>query len=366
MKSITTKAISILLTLLVILFCSLSACTDDQGAKVSPDTSPDIASPPPDDGKDAEPEIDLSKTKPCEYVREKLDAGMQVIVGCTMIEDVPMLMEVWAGEIKNKLEPEGVTVNITAAGGDMAVMINQIENFVTMGAACVITIPTDTLAIQEIAKVAMEAGVQIMTWGVEESDYTIAVRNNVVGKGRLEGEMAAAWAKMRYPDATAENPVKVAFFRDDAVTSKVAMCDATAEAVQASGTNVIVYTQNGNSATLDDAFLAAENALTYDPDIRIFVTHIYTAAVGASNYVMSQPHLDPSEFGAFGLDEDPVAVDMIDNMSANNEAILRGCSVTTDSPGVRLGNAAYEVLFDGVIAPRLYYAEVFSHSDGTY
>lgn len=305
-------------------------------------------------------------TKASDSIRARLDAGEEVIVGCVMLADVPVLMEVWAGQIIDILEPEGFTMNITSADGDMAQMISQIENFLTMGVACIITVPTDAATLNEIAKQAMAEGVQILTWGVEESDYTICCRNDSITKARMMVYMGAAWVAKFYPEVNEDNKLKVAFFRENSVVDKIASGDAAAETIEEVGIFDNVYTQIGDTSGLDDSFVAGENALTYDPEIRVFFAHQYTAAMGISNYVMSQPELNPAEYGVFSMDEDTASVDMIENLSPKNEAIFRGTTIPATSQGTKLGEVALQVIMEDITAPQLFQVDIFAHTDGTY
>ena len=294
---------------------------------------------------------ELEATKPNELVREKLDAGLDVLVACSMIADVPVLMEVYASQIEATITAEGFNWTLTHAGGDTAAMISQIENYVLMGAACVILVPPDAMSIKDACLAAHEAGTDTVIFGVEGVDYGYCIRTDTYQQGALTSEIALEWAKQNYPDLSAEHPLHAAVAYNSNVADVIIQGEAMIETLEAEGLCVVTYSDSGSLGSADWGYSFGEAAMTYDNEIRIFCAVSCSDLIGVSNYILSQPSYNPSEFGAVGCNPDTAFLTAMEELSPIGQAILRGTAQYGVDIGIGIGKTALIALFDEQPAP---------------
>ena len=73
----------------------------------------------------------------------------------------------------------------------------------------------------------------------------------------------------------------------------------------------------------DQGYTFAEEALIYNPDIRLFIGYTEGVAMGISNYICGRGDLDPSEYAAFGAGYAEAAAVMIDQAGERTELSAR-------------------------------------------
>jgi len=326
------RILAIALALLMLAsLASLAACagdtsnagSSDAGTSANTDTTNNSTTPT---GRDTSTDTESGEGNDAAVseVQRKLNAGEEVIVAfCAQgLTDSYILSE--SEWMKVEFEKLGFTYIASSSDGDVTVMNNQIENFTTMGAAGIIVNPPSTDAVMDTCKRAMEAGTCITFMGVSYPDnYDVSGASTVNWDevGRVTVDMALTWVSQAFPDA-GENEIHVAFANFSMVDFFKEMCEKMIDQLNADPRCVVTYTQD-MCIGIDDGFSFAENAMTADRDVRLFMTWQDPVSVGVSNYVMSQPDLDPALFATFTTAQGDDSITLTE-LSKTNESIYRG------------------------------------------
>ncbi|MGI5971589.1 MAG: substrate-binding domain-containing protein [Oscillospiraceae bacterium] len=331
------KPISVLIVLVLILsLCATVACSKKETPK-SPDaetpataSEEPVSKPEPDTPQPAEPEkpeIDLEKTKPNEYVFEKIEAGMTPYIGISFLNIGDEFQKMYTDGLLADMKALGFDGSIVDGRGDAIVQLEQIENFVTMKAAAIVIRVGDVDMYEDVYKRCQEQGTYMAmfaaiptTW---HPDLTAPV--DQVEQGTQVVNMTRHWLDLRYPDAEPESLHAAVFGRMDN-TENVTRYETMKEKLQEDPRVKLTFTID-SCLTLEEGFNGAQQALSYDPDIRIFLANSGTSLVGVNNYVFTQPQYDPSEFCCFGTGKDNTAMEMIE-ASKTDESIFRGIIAT--------------------------------------
>lgn len=240
---------------------------------------------------------------------------------------------------------DGYNYQYTSCENDTALQIQQIENFVTMGAELVMTCSNPVSSLKEIMLYAMDQGTMIVLIGCEpkESDGfevsgVISTDNKLVGT--LVAEMAIKWIKDTYPDANSSSPVKCASFRNAFNDDNMLRSDTIIQVLNESGVAEVVYTEDNQLFSVDEGYTSAENASTYDDEIRVFAPFSSSVAIGCNNYIISNATADLSLYAVFGSDSLAAAADLVDQ-SGDDTSVLRGI---VNSAGGSPAESAYNVI----------------------
>ena len=355
------KFLSIILTLVLIFsFAAMIACSkNDDGLNENSD-------PPVETSDDTMPsnsmdDIDLAETKPCEYVQEKLDAGIEVIVAYCP----PTLTDEFMIQIANGLTEDlgelGITVLASAPEYDSVKQIDMIENYVTMGAAAVGIIPMDANSLVDSMNAANESGTLFCFLGtIPEFEVPGACNVNVIDSANACTDMALAWVAKRYPDAT-QGSVHTAVLgqcnnTDNKKRSEQLKLRAEEEPLLTLG----YYTELSNS--IDSGYTEAEAAMLADPEIRLFLNFSTSSTVGVSNYIVAHYAGQLDEFGAFTMGNNTSLQELIDVSTENTDSICRGTILQGgDKPWSGLMDVITGLLLDGVEQPYVFYEHMWSY-----
>lgn len=355
------KKLSILLAALLIV-CLLPACTSTEETP----SAPVVSSVPSDAGDSSKTETvsiggivdvevvtaadgvtyngltmaQLDSSLPREYAAEKLPAGKDVLVAYCLNEFSGDDVTKRVNGLMSSMEALGFTVGTTDAGQDAAVEIGQIENFVTMGAAYIQCVVASIASFEDVAAYAMSSGTYIGFWGqTPKFDAAGVYAFDQKQLGNLSGYMASDWVDLTFPDA-GEGEIHAALLgneRNDDVTLRT---NSIREAFEENPKVQITFYVIERLGT-DAAYTAAEEAMTTDPDIKVFLTFAPSQAIGVSNYVSSQPQYDLSKYGVFSCTEDATLKALIGEASTGGDNICRG---TVGYDCVNLWDAEYKLI----------------------
>lgn len=321
------KALSIIL--LVCLIFSLGAligCNNGEETSAPPVTTPSTA--PTETVKDPTEDPDDGGND----IQKKLDAGEYVLVGFSLSSVNDEMTLTQATEIQQKYSNIGIDLQYVASGDDIALQITQIENLITMGAAQIIIASNEPNALKEICERAMDEGVQIVFSGeadVDRMGYVVTGANAMDGytTGVNMAKMALAWVDRQFPDA-AEGEIHVGIMS----IAGVSMSDDCTRGYNDvfEGTPCQITYEAPLCITADHGYSAAQEGITFDSQIRIFLGFTVDAAIGASNYILANSaDYNLSDYATFCCGSSTAAMEMIDT-SPDNEAILRGLIVIGD------------------------------------
>ncbi|MGI5971989.1 MAG: sugar ABC transporter substrate-binding protein [Oscillospiraceae bacterium] len=290
----------------------------------------------------------LESSKPNEYVPEKLDAGMEVIVAFNPT-DFNGIGGPQNERLKAELEPIGITYMCTCWESDTAKQIQQIENWVTMGAAAIIVHTADPAAIKDSATAAEEAGTSMIFYGTEPQYFCSGITSvNLDALGYSSALIARAWLDERYPDA-AEGSIKVAAYGLYLVTDVGVLSDAIRRGITDDPRCEIVYS-NDDCTGIDKGYTATQEAFTTNPDIKLVASYDLYAAFGASNYIMSLPGVNPDDYCVVGTTANESLPDFI-NSTLEGKAVFRGTTTGDDDPAAGMLECIDALLFRGEEKP---------------
>jgi len=352
------KVIAILLALVMVLsFAALAACdgsnSTDANTNTQPDTQPEN-NDSTDDGAITREMLEASK--PNEYIQEKIAAGMDVLVGQVGIADVEIITVVFASGVQKACDEIGCTFTQTTAGGDNTLFISQMENYVQMGAACLFLIPADTSVVMDTVLAAQEAGTSVIIHGDICTYDTVVERTDLTKQGQIVAHVASKWIDDNIPES--EYPVKVSVFGDVSVASQKMMTEAMLEVVEAMPNMTLGYYANSVVNSIPDGYTAAEEALTTEPDLKVFLSFNVGPAIGLNNYLMSLPNIDITQYcivtGGVDSTFDQMLQDAGNGQGALRAYISEGSTadfyIYETVKNVLLGNwkAPYEYLYDNI------------------
>lgn len=226
--------------------------------------------------------------------------------------------------ITDYLEANGCTVQLSDAGGDLPTQISQIENFATMGADLVIILSIDMDTLYDACIKAEDQGTKTFFFGMQPSYVEEIGGCNAVGYyniGVAAAELMLKWVDEKYPDAEPGSlPIAVSAMDSyaDGKEINVGFADRLAE----DGRCVIDYYENVTENTSEDGFNFMQNALTYNPDLKLFFNYNNGMSLGVDEYLTSNNY-DLSEICVIGTGEVSYAAEQVEK-SKTDESALRG------------------------------------------
>lgn len=355
------KIISVILSIMIILsFAMLFGCdnsTDDNPGVASSQPSPENSSNRDSGNGNEITEEMLRNSKPNEYVQEKLAAGIDVLVCLANRERNSMWIEISEG-LKTNLEARGYKWADSECQDDMVKMVEQIENFLQMGAALIYADPADASAIRSTIEQVQDAGAWFMVYGTE-APFTNAMMIDTYEAAWRQAEMAAHWVSQRYPDA-GEGEILVAGTGMPAVWECLLKTHAYEDFIEQDPRMTLVYWEDF-IMDIDSGFRYAEEALLYEPGIRLFISFDIGGATGMSNYLVSQIDrgLVIDDYGVFAAGETSETRKML---SADYEypSALRGTMLEGENTYQPSLDAILDILEGRVETPCAYWAPLFA------
>lgn len=331
------KYISLALALVMLLSLGLlSACSN--GAE----TTPAVSETTPSESAAATSETVQATGAAINAVQAKLDAGEKVFIGFAMETVSNPFFLAQADFLKTSFEEMNVNFEYIASEGDNALMISQIENYITMGADLIMCAPPDPSAVKDALLKAEDAGIPVVIMG-NRPDFGDQLSGGTYltwyDVGYAVGKMASAWIDKVYPDAK-EGEIHAADLTYNAVNIFVQQHEGLMAAVKEDPRISITFLKE-DLDTLDEGYNAAEAALTTDPDIKLFLSYQESPAVGASNYIIAQPGFDKAKYAAFAAGIQSMGTEQLE-LSKTDQSIYRGVIAygTYGAEGVEIPSAA--------------------------
>jgi len=286
-------------------------------------------------------------------IQSRLDAGEEVLIGLAfqgLSDEFTLIQDQY---LKEEFGALGFTVVSTESGSDTALMIQQIENFVTMRAVLIAVWPPDAESVMDVCTRAIDQGVYVVFTGLQTtaSGYDISGGSTVSWEdlGTNMARMGLAWADIVYPDV-GPGGLHVALGKFSYFSQSLLLFDAMEQTLTADPRIDITYVED-NIITLDQGFNAAENALMADPEIRMFFCFQESGAQGMSQYILSQ-NVDRSRYAVFTQGTAQNSADVIE-LSRTDESVYRGTIVYggDENPAASLFRIACDLLFERASPP---------------
>lgn len=330
------KFIALLLALVMVM--GLCACAtekpQDSQTPVASESQP----------VDASPEV----SEAVKTVAERLEAGEEVMVGYAVNTLANPALKQTIDNVAGFLEEMGCTVSIAACEGDTALMISQVENFIEMAVDLIIVAPIDQGAMQDTLLKAEAAGIPVVFNGqypAYADQMSGGGATNYPELGTQNAKSALAWIDQEYPDAgEGEVHVAVLGFNNTYIFKQI--YDAMISVLEADPRITISYTGTEHNS-IDSGFNAAAEALTMDPEIRVFLCYQDNPGIGVANYLMSDSSLNMDEFGVFNGSYSDTSAQMVDDPANPTRSIIYYGVYGSDSAtvmGYDIFYAAREVL----------------------
>lgn len=228
--------------------------------------------------------------------------------------------------LEEQLTARGIEFQLSGAMFENTRYIELIENYVTMGADIIVTIPMDTAAIKDAVLAAEEAGTHVV-FVSSPPEYSDSISGGIYSDyyevGYLAGEMACAWARQTYPDLE-EIPIAITTAESDA--DSISRSSGMRDAIEADDKCFVVY-ESYNATSADDGYNFAEEVMTVHPETRVFLMYESDPAIGVNNYIQAylqgNTDLSYADFGVFGVGYSGTAAELI-NASETDESSVRG------------------------------------------
>ena len=226
--------------------------------------------------------------------------------------------------ITDYLESRGCTVQLTDANGDLPTQISHIENFATMGADLVIIISLDMDTLYEACINAEASGTKTFFFGMRP-DYAEEIAGctavNYYNIGVAAAQLMLKWVDENYPDAE-PGSIPVAASAMDSYADGKAINVGFNDVLEEDGRCFVDYYENVTEVTSEDGYNFMQNALTYNPDFKLFFAYNPGMSLGMDEYLISNGY-DLSEMCIIGTGEVSYAREQVE-ASENDESAFRG------------------------------------------
>lgn len=258
------------------------------------------------------------------------------------------------GEVKKQADADGVRLQIADAGNNPARQIEQIENFIAMGAKVIDIMPIDPNNVQDVIKRAQKAGIKILVAGTDTTFYDVMMNMNQYNCGEQIAEMGISWLIDTYAGGkesampTGAAKKKVLVIKSTTTVDMTNRSKGIVDKITAWGkVDVIVSTTEATSAAQATAIM--ENLWLKNSDAVAVLCYNADAALGVNEFIMGQSRVDKARFGVYAGDWSPPIQETID-MSAAGKSVFRGTmqivGPSINGAQVDLHKATYMLLKD--------------------
>lgn len=298
------KSLSTLLAVFMIASIMLTAC----GATATPTVAPvtDAVATEASAATEAPAEDTVVSMVPAKS-GAPLDINGKVV--CYIIPSLanPFLNGV-ATSVTEQFKADGVTVNVYGADeGGLNQQFDQIENCISMKVDFMYVMAAGEIdqllpAIEE----AKTAGIMIMGVPPQKlAPFDAIMHTSQLEDGQKVAKMACDFIEARYPTA-ADGSVETAIIGGASSSVGMHLRDQGYSTITDICPKVKLVTHVDISTdSIPAGQAAAENALTANPNIKVFIGQSAAHAQGIANAIKALPGVDVSEYGVFAGDMDP-------------------------------------------------------------
>lgn len=210
-----------------------------------------------------------------------------------------------------------------SADGSAQRQIEQIENFITMGADEIIIMAVEPTSLTDVCQKAIDQGVKIYAFTMNTGVYSAFMGSDEAKVGEAIANLGSKWVDEAFPDA-AEGTVNTVIFSYSGSPEAAERSEALYSIAEMNPKIKIVNTVEMLNTT-DAGQQATENLAQTNPETNLILCYNGAMAVGVNASVMSpgSPFEDKEHFGVFGSE---LTEEVIQNimMSETNESVFRG------------------------------------------
>lgn len=225
--------------------------------------------------------------------------------------------------LREKFESAGYRFEVASAEMDALKQIQQIENFVAMGADLIIVMAVDPTALTDVCKRAMEAGVKVFAFTTDTGAYHLYAGANERILGEAAAEMVLDWINKTFPG---DEKIEVAIFEYKGTPESKERSEGL-EKMMTMSDRIKVKIVELPEPTFLEGQSTAENIFQANPEIRAVLCYNAGIAQGVNAFVMSPAGSalvpDKSKFGVFAVDYSQEVGELI-KASAENKSVFRG------------------------------------------
>jgi ABC-type sugar transport system substrate-binding protein len=234
---------------------------------------------------------------------------------CYMIPSLanPFLNGV-ATSVTEKFKADGVVVKVYGADeGGLNQQFDQIENCISMKVDFMYVMAAGEID-QLLPAIASAKAAGIMLMGVPPqklAPFDAIMHTSQLEDGKKVAKMACDFINAAYPDA-ANGTVETAII--GAASSSVAMHlrdEGYSTITEICPKVKLVAHADISADSIPAGQAAAENALTANPNIKVFIAQSSAHAQGVANAVKVLPNIDISKYGVFAGDMDPANIPVV-------------------------------------------------------
>ena len=257
-----------------------------------------------------------------------------------------------ATSVKTKAAADGVEVFVYGADdGGATQQYSQIENCISMGVnAMIVMAPGSIENVLPAVEEALAKGIKVI--GVppgELEPFTAIMHTDQLEDGTIMSEMACNFINKTYPDAP-DKGVDVAILGNETgdLQMKLRAQGMRTIAENCPKANLVQFvdlTVEGMPA----AASAAENILTANPNVKVFLAQSSAHAQGVAQTIKALPNVDISKYGVFAGDMDPTMIETVTGCQDPYKGLVA-------IGGTNLDQATYDLLkkiLQGVEYPQI-------------
>lgn len=295
------KSISTIMVILLIAAFALSACGSQAGSTQAPATAE-----APTAGEAAPAEDTVVSMVPAK------PGSPFDIKGKTVCYIIPSLANPFLNgvstSVTEKFKADGVTVNVYGADeGGLNQQFDQIENCISMKVDFMYVMAAGEIdqlvpAIEE----AKKAGIMVMGVPPQKlAPFDAIMHTSQMEDGQKVAKMACDFINAVYPDA-ADGSVETAIIGGASSSVGMHLRDQGYMTITEICPKVkLVAHLDISTDSIPAGQAAAENVLTANPNVKVFIGQSSAHAQGIANAVKALPNVDLTKYGVFAGDMDP-------------------------------------------------------------
>jgi ribose transport system substrate-binding protein len=230
-------------------------------------------------------------------------------------------------QLGDRFKAAGYKFESASADGNAQKQIEQIENFVTMGADEIIVVAVEPSSLPDVCKKAMDKGVKIFAFTANTTNYNVFMGSNEAKVGESITNIASKWVNKALANA-GDGTVNTVIFSLNNNPDAAARSKALASIAAKNKKVKITKTVELGDYNTDTALKATENLMQTNPETNLILCYNGSMAIGVNSYVMSPNSIikDKSKFGVFGSELTTEVTKAIED-SASDKSVLRGTAL---------------------------------------
>ncbi|MCM8709981.1 sugar ABC transporter substrate-binding protein [Clostridium sp. SYSU_GA19001] len=227
-------------------------------------------------------------------------------------------------QLGDRFKAAGYKFESASADGNSQKQIEQIENFITMGASEIIVMAVENTSVTDVCKKAMEKGVKIYAFTTNTGSYDAFMGSDESKVGESIANLASKWVDKAFASA-GDKTVNAVIFSYSGNPDAAARSKALASIAEKNKKVKITKTVELGDNNTDTALKATENLMQTNPETNVILCYNGSMAIGVNSYAMSPNSLikDKSKFGVFGSELTTEVTKAIED-SKDNKSVLRG------------------------------------------